>query len=425
MFRKLRNKFLLLNMVTISVMLLIAFACIYAIMYQNTSRGTDQELRREVELARKAAGNEGPKSGPGGPRSFEMGDNNGGKPAFGRSNSFSLVTDAEGTVQSVISRLELTDELSGGLAAAALADGKPQGKFTLNDARWAYALQPMPGGGYTISYLDITSQMAFLTNLVYAFLLVAALMLVIIFFISRYFADRSIEPVQEAFDKQKQFIADASHELKTPLTVINTNVDVLLAHPDDTIRNQSRWITYIKSESERMAKLTNDLLYLAQIDQAGTEVLSVPFEASEAVEQVVLTMEAVIFERDIRLSYEIEPGLTARGSIEQFKQVVMILLDNALKYTHPRGAVGITLKKRHQHIVLKVTNTGDPIPPEHLGRIFDRFYRTDPSRARSQGGYGLGLAIAKTIVDKHKGSIYAKNGKEQEVAFYVELPLSS
>ncbi|MCZ8522492.1 MULTISPECIES: sensor histidine kinase [Paenibacillus] len=177
-------------------------------------------------------------------------------------------------------------------------------------------------------------------------------------------------------------------------------------------RNQSKWITYIKSESERIAKLTNDLLYLAQIDQTGTEVLSVPFEASDAVEQVVLTMEAVIFERDIRLSYEIEPGLTARGSIEQYKQVVMILLDNVLKYTHPNGSVGLTLKKRQQSIVLKVTNTGDPIPEEQLQRIFDRFYRTDPSRVRSQGGYGLGLAIARTIMDQHMGRIYAKNGKE-------------
>ncbi|WP_284643484.1 sensor histidine kinase [Paenibacillus silviterrae] len=421
MFRKLRNKFLLLNMATISVMLLIAFACIYVIMYQNVSRDIGMDLHREAEFARKPAGNSGPFKPGHGPKS-EPGGND--QQPMARSVSFSVVTDSEGTVQSVASRFDLAEQIYRAVAAKALASGKQEGKFKLEDTHWAFEVQKL-SDRYVLSFLDITSQQDFLANLIYAFLLVASIMLILIYFISRYFANRSIEPVQEAFDKQKQFIADASHELKTPLAVIQTNVDVLLAHADDTIANQSKWLTFIQSESERMSKLTNDLLYLAQIDQAEAAVLFSPFDVSEAVEQVVLTMEAIIFESRIQLSYEIEPGLIARGSQEPFKQVVMILLDNAVKYTNANGSVDIALKKRHHSIQLTVTNTGEGISESNLERIFDRFYRTDASRSRSQGGYGLGLAIAKAIVEQHKGNIYAKSIAGKQTTFIVELPLSA
>ncbi|WP_068777168.1 cell wall metabolism sensor histidine kinase WalK [Paenibacillus sp. FJAT-26967] len=421
MFNKLRNKFLLLNMIIISFMMLIAFSSIYIIMDQNISRDIDMELHRESD-SRKPAGKSAPFRPNTAPQEPQAGAGNNGMSPPLRSASFALVTDKQGTIQTVSSRFDMTAEFYNQIKTAALAKNKQQGKLKLDDVHWAYAVQTVPDG-YVISFLDVTSQQAFLTNLIYAFLVVASVMLVIIFFISRFFANRSIGPVQEAFNKQKQFIADASHELKTPLTVINTNVDVLLAHEDDIIKNQSKWLMFIKSESERMGKLTNDLLYLAQIDQIDTGVMMAPFEVSEAVEQVVLTMEAVIYEQDIHLTYEIEPGLTARGSIEQFKQVVMILLDNAMKYTESGGSVDLTLNKRHQNLVLIVTNTGKGISEEHLDKIFDRFYRTDSSRTRGQGGYGLGLAIAKAIIEQHKGNIYAKSVKNEQVSFFVELPV--
>lgn len=161
-------------------------------------------------------------------------------------------------------------------------------------------------------------------------------MLIVIFFTSRFFANRSIAPVKEAFNKQKQFIADASHELKTPLAVINTNADVLLANSDDTIHNQIKWLHHIKSETERMKTLTGDLLYLTEMEDSRVGLMFTNFNVSESVESVILTMEAIVYEKDISLTYEIEPGLTVRGSSEQIKQVVMILMDNAIKYTKPK-----------------------------------------------------------------------------------------
>jgi signal transduction histidine kinase len=210
--------------------------------------------------------------------------------------------------------------------------------------------------------------------------------------------------------------------LKTPLAVINTNADVLLSNSEDTIHNQSKWLHRIKSETERMKTLTNDLLYLTEMDDSRASMIFTNFNVSESVESVILTMEAVMFENNISLNYEIEPNLTLHGNSEQIKQVVMILLDNAIKYTNAKGSISLTFKKRHNDIRLKVTNTGEGISPEHLERIFDRFYRADASRSRKQGGYGLGLAIAKSIVEQHKGKIYAKSVLNETTSFYVQLP---
>lgn len=294
------------------------------------------------------------------------------------------------------------------------------GRFTLDGKQWAYTVQQSKDG-YSVVYLDVSAQLKILTNLIYTFSAVALIMLVVIYLTSRYFANRSIAPVKEAFDKQKRFIADASHELKTPLAVINTNADVLLANSEDTIEEQAKWLHHIKSETERMKTLTNDLLYLTQMDDAREQMIHVPFNLSEAVESIILTMEAVIFEKEIDLAYEIEPGQTLTGNSEQIKQVVMILLDNAIKYTHSKGTIELSLKKQHNHLLLKVSNTGEGIAPEHLGKIFDRFYRADTSRSRKHGGYGLGLAIAKSIVEQHKGKIYVKSVPGETTSFYVQL----
>jgi signal transduction histidine kinase len=232
-------------------------------------------------------------------------------------------------------------------------------------------------------------------------------------------------PVQEAFEKQKQFVADASHELKTPLAVINTNVDVLLSNGEDTINNQSKWLNYIKSESERMTKLTNDLLYLTQMDYSDNKLIFTKLNLSESVESIILAMEAVIYEHNLSLNYDVEPELIAYGNDEQIRQVVMILLDNAIKYTNQKGSISVTLKRQNSDIMLSVSNTGEGIHQEHLKKIFDRFYRTDKSRSRRLGGYGLGLSIAKAIIDQHKGKIYAESILNKSTTFFVRLPAIS
>ena len=147
------------------------------------------------------------------------------------------------------------------------------------------------------------------------------------------------------------------------------------------------------------------------------------YNLSEAIENVILTMEAVIFENNIFLNYNIEPNLIIHGNIEQIKQVAIIHLDNALKYTNSKGKVDVSLKRLHNNIILTVTNTGEGIPEDHINKIFDRFYRIDKSRARKSGGYGLGLSIAKAIIDEHNGRIFADSILNVRTTFTVELPV--
>jgi len=172
-----------------------------------------------------------------------------------------------------------------------------------------------------------------------------------------------------------------------------------------------------------MTKLTKDLLYLTQVDYSEVKMIFSDFILSEAVENVLLTMEAVIFENHISLQYDIEPNLKLHGNSEQIKQVVMILLDNALKYTNEKGSVDVSLKKHQTGIQFTVTNTGKGISEEHWDKIFDRFYRLDKSRARNSGGYGLGLAIAKAIVEQHGGKISVKSIVDKATTFTVEFPI--
>lgn len=439
MFKRLRNRFLLMNMVIISIIMIVAFLTIYIITNQNVHRDINMKLQQVSEFYHKngegrpggmgllddisgttleegAQGKtEAPFDNPGGPRG-----NRGMTQAPELSVSFALMTDTEGNLLETDSRFDMDDDFYSEALMQATNSSSREGQFTLDGTRWAYSIQNAPTGDMIV-YLDITAQLRIMTTLIYTFSIVALGMLIVIYVTSRYFANRSIAPVREAFEKQKRFIADASHELKTPLAVINTNADVLLAAGDETIDSQSKWLHHIKSETERMKTLTNDLLYLTQMDDSREHVMYVPFDLSEAVESVILTMEAVIFEKELNFSYEIEPGLNLAGSSEQMKQVVMILLDNAIKYSNPRGSIQLELRKHHNHLRLKVSNTGEGIAPEHVGRIFDRFYRADASRARKSGGYGLGLAIAKSIVEQHKGKIEVKSIPQETTSFYVHL----
>ncbi|MGO4544147.1 sensor histidine kinase [Paenibacillus sp. 2TAB23] len=428
MFKKLKNRFLLLNLITITVMMLAAFTAIYAITYQDVKRDINMELHQVSESYHKQQD---------GPRRFEPDDagaspsdmfqgepptamdNDGWRPE--RSVSFKLEADSTGTLTSTDSRFDMEDSFFQEALEMAIATGKTTGQLKLDGNEWAFIVQPTAAAGNMFVFTDVTAQQGILTNMIYTFGAVALVMLVVIYFISRYFASRSIAPVKEAFEKQKQFIANASHELKTPLAVIQTNADVLLANSEDTIVNQAKWLHVIKQETVRMSKLTGDLLYLTEMEDARSAMMHAEFDLSEAVETIMLTMEAVIFEKELQLKYEIEPGLTVIGSIEQIKQVIMILLDNAIKYTGPRGVIEIELKKQHQDVVLSVTNTGEGIASEQLHRIFDRFYRTDSSRSRTQGGHGLGLAIAKSIVDQYGGKLYAKSEIGESTTFYLHL----
>ena len=223
---------------------------------------------------------------------------------------------------------------------------------------------------------------------------------------------RMTRPVQDAFDKQKQFVWDASHELKTPLAVISANAEVLAGEI-----GENEWLQYIQSEVKRTDHLVQNLLTLARMDKGTVEPVFRPFDLSQAVLQVALPFESTVFEAGKTLDLEIPDGVTVKGDEDMIQQLVVILLSNAVKYSDDHGSIRVELDPRGP--VLRVHNTGPAIDPEALPHVFDRFFRGDAAHNRETPGNGLGLAIAKNIVEAHKGTITAESSPEKGTTFTV------
>ena len=254
-------------------------------------------------------------------------------------------------------------------------------------------------------------------------LLIMAAALAVFFLISLFLSRWALRPVERSWKQQQQFVADASHELKTPLTVLLADADILLAHPDDTIASQRKWVEYMQDEAGRMRELVEDMLFLARSDSASDrEQIRQTVALSDLCSNCLLSFEPVAFERGARLTDAVEPDVTVLGDESQLRRLIAILLDNACKYCGEQGTVTLTLRREGSRAVLSVRNTGDPIPPEALPHLFERFYRADSARARDTGGYGLGLAIAAAIAESHKGKISAASTAAEGTTFTVTLP---
>lgn len=251
-----------------------------------------------------------------------------------------------------------------------------------------------------------------LTSLVSGFILLIVIEL-IVFYISQKLTKWIIDPVKESFERQKRFIADASHELKTPLAVMIASSDAYYKDGD------KKWIDNMRRESERMTSLVTDLLDLSQIENNG----NINFKEenlSEIIETTILTNECLFFESSIKLKYNITPNIIIECDKNQIKELITILIDNALKHAEEKSTVSINLFKENKEIILEVKNKGLPIPKGEEDKIFERFYKVDKSRNRNNNSYGLGLSIAKSIVENHNGIINA-NSHNKYITFKVYL----
>ncbi len=479
MFKKLRNKFLIMDMITISALLIICFAVISVVTWNNVasdiedkvvmlstpggelgaegepsaggeSRAKPRPNSGDAERSNDAAQESGEQSNdvlqendertknipPNGGERPNDAPEVGGSPAENEETNPERRDNSPRTVPGRFIVAQLTDgeyseqRLSGvfsdgesdavyELGLAGLADSD-ETQFTYNGNSW-YAAYSGVDNRYIVM-LDISTEIHIIHQLMLTFVAAGLIGLLIIFFISLQFANRTIAPIAETWDKQKQFIADASHELKTPLAAINTNLDVLLSDGDMPEEN-SKWLQYIRSETERMTKLTNDLLYLARLDYKKEEVVYSEISFSEICQTVVMMMEARAFEKMITISDDIADGIMIRADGDSVRQVVMVLIDNAIKYTPENGTISVKLTAEGRHGVLRVTNSGTYIDSADLEHIFDRFYRSDKARTHSnEGGFGLGLAIAKAAVTRMGGKISASSDKKTGTEFTVSMP---
>lgn len=274
-------------------------------------------------------------------------------------------------------------------------------------------------GGQKLIFVDISSQRAALTSLVEASILIGVVSLLAFLGISILLAKWAIKPVQRAWEQQRQFVSYASHELKTPLTVIMSNAE-LLQSPDCDPESRSRFSQSILTMSHQMRSLVEGMLELARADNGYTKSFFTRLDCSKLVRDAMLPFEPVMFEKGLTLDSCIEPGITVTGCEQHLKQLVDILLDNAGKYSAP-GIVMVTLQRHGRgRCLLTVSNPGQPIAKADLEKIFQRFYRGDEARSRT-GSFGLGLSIARNIAQEHHGKIWAQSN-ETGNCFCVQLP---
>lgn len=408
MFKKLKFRLLCLNTISIVVLMFIAFSSIYGITYQKTMRDIDTLLNRvenAIAFSESVSYGSDKKS-----RSIN-------KPLADLASKevFFIVNLSEtNEMVSVISFFSESEEFY--KKAVSIVKDKDSDIVKINDTGWAYHV--VKRNGYSqIFFVDVSMQLGILSKLLYTFLLVFSFIIIITFIVSNYLTNVSIKPIQEAFEKQNQFISDASHELKTPLAIVSTNVDVLLSKNND--ESSDKWLNYIHSEVKRMSKLTENLLYLSQFDNIDFKHQYQEFNLSEQLEHLILGLEVMAFERNIDFSYDIEPDITYVGHSEQLSQVMMILMDNAIKYCDSKVYVELTCLGSTINLLVK--NDGEQISDKDISKIFDRFYKVDVSRS-NESGYGLGLSIAQSIIRQHKGKLFCKSD-DRGTIFIVKLHL--
>ena len=253
------------------------------------------------------------------------------------------------------------------------------------------------------------------TILVFA-VIASIISLIIIYIIAKKVSELIVKPVEDTLEKQKQFISDASLELKTPLAVIEANADVLENEVKD-----NKWLKYIQNEIDSMDKLINELLLLTKIENVDSLKNYEEFNVSEETEMIISMFESMAYEKQIKINTDIQKDIKLNGNKEDIEHILSTLIDNAIKHTKPEKEISVELYKEKNNIILQVKNMGEPIPEDQREKIFERFYRIDKSRNRSEKRYGLGLAIAKSTVQKYNGKIEVsyKNGF---TVFKVSIP---
>jgi len=278
------------------------------------------------------------------------------------------------------------------------------------------------GLGTFIIFVNTSSEVKMIGKLLLVLLFLGVGGLVLAFLGSLFMANRSLVPIKESWKRQRDFVSDASHELRTPLSVVETTLDLVISRKDRTIESQMKWIENIQTENKRMIKLVNDLLLLARTDSGQVTLEKRYFPLHSVLLEVYIPIEALAIQQGICLEPFEGPQIDFYGDEGRIKQLAVILVDNAIKHTPAGGHVGMKVYDVGGSIEIAVTDTGEGIDKEDIGKIFQRFYRVDKSRSRAVGSTGLGLSIAEWIVKEHQGTIKVESTKGNGTTFYVFLP---
>lgn len=399
MIRKLQLKFVAICMVLVTAVLSVVFGAVYMAMGQNIEALSRQVLQRVIDETATSSDMSRPDI------SINIGGDKVLLPYFTvvvqeQWDGTYVATVTAGTYANLNNTEELQDILTDCLS-------QNQAEGVVREYGLRYLRQDNRLFGYKIiAFVDMSMEQATLQKMMYSYLQIALAALLLLLGVSVVLSRWATRPVEKAWRQQRQFLSDASHELKTPLTVILSNAEMLQSAP--LADKPARWADNIRSEAGRMKSLVEEMLTLARADNMVRTAVMAEVSLTDVAGDCALAFEPVAFEAGKPLTYDIAPDITVEGDAVKLRQLIGVLLDNAIKYGAAGGTITLSVQKTGSSARLTVANPGEPIPAQQLSRLFERFYRADASRGE-QSGFGLGLPIASTIAAEHKGTLKAES----------------
>lgn len=336
---------------------------------------------------------------------------------------FTVIVRPDGGAYITSSQFYSLDDPETILAAVNAAFDQEESEGLLEEYHLRY-LRVATSDGWRMAFVDVSYESTTLRQTVWNTVTVGVAALVVFFLASILLSHWAVKPVAQSWQQQRQFVADASHELKTPLTVILSNADLLAEQEEAEPEKRRRWTENIRAGGRQMGTLVEQLLLLARSDSGQNATADLqPVDLTDLVQTAALMFEPVAFEGGKQLVLQApDESLVVSGDADKLKRLLDILLDNAVKYANPGGIITLDLRREGRRALISVSDPGEPIPKEELEAIFRRFYRAD--QARSTQGFGLGLAIARTIAKEHRGKLWAQSDSAGYNTFFCALPLN-
>jgi signal transduction histidine kinase len=403
MIKKLQRKFVLAAMLSLFIVLAALITVINVLNYRSVVAEADGTLEMLSEMDGNAHGRftfgegdapdpRGDGIAPGEPRAF-----NGERPYQARYFSVTLSESGEVLDSNLKNVVTVDEQTAAEMARTAAKRGREKG-FS---GDYRYLGVPTDAGVRWI-FLNRERELATARTFLLTSCLISLAGFVTVFLLLVLFSSRIVRPIAQSYEKQKRFITDAGYELKTPITIIRADTDILEEDLPD-----SEWITDIRTQTDRLSSLTNDLIYLSRMEEEGAKPQMLDFPLSDVVSDTAQPFQSLAVTQNKTLTVDVQPMLSMHGDENSIRKLVSILLDNAMKYSPEGGRIALTLEKTGRQTQLSVMNTAENLEKGSQDRLFDRFYRADASRSSETGGFGLGLAIARAVVESHKGKIRA------------------
>lgn len=407
MIKKLQRKFVMITMMSLTLVMVLLVGSINVINFFQM----DHRVNGAIKILSENKG-KFPK--------FDRGKPPQGKPEFGfqmneetpfETRYFTVIVKEDGSVREIDTShiAAVSSEDAARYTQKVLGTGNSSGYTGI----YKYGVIKQSSGSMLV-FVDCRSQLQTVSFFLLISAGVAAGTLILVFLLVWVFSKKAIKPILISMEKQKQFITDAGHEIKTPLAIISANADVL-----ELTSGDNEWITSIRNQTGRLDKLVKNLLMLSKMDEDSIQHMFHDFDISKAVSEIAGSFEALAETQNKKLLLDITPGLILHGDESSIHQLISTLTDNAFKYSNHNGTIRIFLGTSKKGIKLEFYNTTDHIGTENLNHLFDRFYRADSSRSRETGGYGIGLSIAKSIVEAHHGRITVKSEDGSSICFTV------